>query len=137
MRRGEGRHSRSLIAPNSQSLRDAAGTVAGKTPPCGTARRHPDATKSITGARSAAIDFFQCRDPQLPAVIGAALSVNFARMTGLNSIRRWCPMIILPAVICWHAAFGGIAPAREDIVFLVDNSRDMQRIDEDVGDSRL
>lgn len=37
--------------------------------------------------------------------------------------------LLLPACLCWHGALAGIVPIREDIVFLVDNSRAMQQVD--------
>jgi hypothetical protein len=44
-------------------------------------------------------------------------------------IRLRCLALLLPACLCWQSASGGLVPSREDIIFLVDNSRNMQRVD--------
>jgi hypothetical protein len=37
--------------------------------------------------------------------------------------------MLLSACLCWQAALAGLVPSREDIIFLVDNSRNMQQVD--------
>ena len=50
-------------------------------------------------------------------------------MTKISPIQSWCLIVLLPALIPWHAAYAGITPAKEDIVFIVDNSSAMQQGD--------
>ena len=63
-------------------------------------------------------------------MIEIILFVNCKRMTKVNKpIQKWLLMVLLPAVMPWYGAYGGIVPAKEDIVFIVDNSISMQQVD--------
>ena len=54
-------------------------------------------------------------------------------MIKLNLMQVTCALLILPAVVVWHAALAGLAPAKDDIIFLVDNSLVMQQIDNEIA----
>ena len=54
-------------------------------------------------------------------------------MIKLNLMQVARPLLILPAVVVWHAALAGLAPAKDDIIFLVDNSLVMQQIDNEIA----
>lgn len=66
------------------------------------------------------------------SVIEHLLLVHCALMNKLKSMQRWCPPLFLAALLLWRAAFAGLAPAKEDIIFLVDNSMIMKKIDKEV-----
>jgi len=50
-------------------------------------------------------------------------------MSARIPIRALYLALLLPAGLSWHGAFAGTMPTREDIVFLVDDSRSMQQVD--------
>ena len=54
-------------------------------------------------------------------------------MNNQKLMKKWGPLVCLPAWVFWHAAFAGLAPAKEDIIFLVDNSVVMQQIDKEIA----
>jgi hypothetical protein len=48
-------------------------------------------------------------------------------------MQRWYSPLILAALVVTHTSLAGLAPGKEDVVFLVDNSLFMKRVDKELA----